>query len=390
MDNNIKNAEPLKIILFIGSLAAGGAERQISQLARDLDKRHHIVTVSTLYPGGVNWHWLKQNSNVKVQSLYPKKNNSTVLTGLQLLSAPLALRKILKQSRPDILYSLLNITNFFAWFATWGFKPTTMVWGIRASKMELVWKEYLPFKGCSWLSKNVAAIIFNSHSGLQHHENCGYRGKKHVVIVNGIDTNRFKPDESLRAKVRLQWGVGDDETLIGLVGRLNSVKEHPTFLKAAAHLKEEYSNLRFICIGSGSAVYTDQLKKMATDLGLDGTLIWTGEFQDMAMAQNGLDIAVSASSSEGFSNTIGEAMACGVPCVVTDVGDSAKIVGDCGVVVAAGDYMALANGLKSLLSKESNKKVALKKAVRSRIKKLYSIDKLVSDTESLLYSLTSD
>jgi glycosyltransferase involved in cell wall biosynthesis len=390
MANNIKKTKPLKIIFFIGSLAAGGAERQISQLAKNLSKRNHTVSVATLYPGGVNWHWLQQNSNVNVISLYPTKNSSTILTGLQLLTAPLRLRKILKSSQANILYSVLNITNFLAWLATWGWKPSILLWGIRASDMDLVWKEYLPFKACSWLSPWVPAIIFNSHSGLHHHVKSGYRGKKHEVIVNGIDTQRFKPEQKLREQMRLMWGVAPNETLIGLVGRLNTVKDHPTFLNAAAQLNRERKNLRFICIGGGSPTYLTQLKESAVKLGLDEVLIWAGEQKDMPQVQNGLDIAVSASSSEGFSNTIGEAMACGVPCVVTHVGDSALIVGDHGVVVPKGGYKALGHGLTKLVDMDSTTMIQLKKAVRARVQELYSIDKLVSDTESLLYSLSSD
>ncbi|MBF0445541.1 MAG: glycosyltransferase, partial [Magnetococcales bacterium] len=146
----------------------------------------------------------------------------------------------------------------------------------------------------------------------------------------------------------------------------------------------------FICIGGGSSTYSTQLKETASTLGLDNVLIWAREQKDMPKVQNGLDIAVSSSFSEGFSNTIGEAMACGVPCVVTDVGDSARIVGDHGVVVPSGDYQALGDGLKRLVDMDTTDMKQLKKAVRARIDELYSIDKLVSDTESLLYSLLSD
>ena len=127
--------------------------------------------------------------------------------------------------------------------------------------------------------------------------------------------------------------------------------------------------------------YIQQMYQIALDLGISNRVIWTGARADMRAVHNALDVAVSASAfGEGFGNTIGEAMACGVPCVVTDVGDSAWIVGDTGVVVPPHNSEALAAGIKQLIELNPQEKTALKEKARRKIVECFSVDKLVSNT----------
>ena len=151
-----------------------------------------------------------------------------------------------------------------------------------------------------------------------------------AVIPNGIDTSRFREMPGSGARLRALWGVRDDQILIGLVGRLDYMKDHPTFLRAAAKLTHHNDSVRFVCVGGGPISYAAQLKDLSSELGLHDRIVWAGDQDDMPSVYSALDLLVSSSSGEGFSNVIGEAMACGVPCVVTDVGDSALIVGETG------------------------------------------------------------
>ena len=134
--------------------------------------------------------------------------------------------------------------------------------------------------------------------------------------------------------MRLEWGIAECEKLIGQVGRLDPMKDHSTFLKAAALLAHERKDVRFVCVGEGPTGYRDELYSLAKTLGLASRLIWAGSRRDMPAVYNAFDVAVSSSRwGEGLPNVIAEAMACGVPCVVTDVGDSAFVVDKLGVVV---------------------------------------------------------
>jgi glycosyltransferase involved in cell wall biosynthesis len=201
------------------------------------------------------------------------------------------------------------------------------------------------------LSRFADLIICNSQAGCTYQTHRGYFSERMVVVPNGIDVQRFRPDAHARAELRAEWGIGARVALIGLVARLDPMKDHPNFLRAAARLAASGPQVRFVCVGDGPAEYRRELSALSDSLGLAGRLIWAGPRVDVWRVYNALDVAVSASAfGEGFSNTIAEAMATGVPCVVTDVGDSAALVGPMGWVCAPSNSDALAREISSALS----------------------------------------
>jgi len=212
-----------------------------------------------------------------------------------------------------------------------------------------------------------------------------YSAEKMFVIPNGIETERFRPDPKARQRIRLEWGVAEHEKVIGLVGRLDPQKDHPVFLEAAASLVNKRKDTLFVCAGGGPYEYQTRLQTLAKNLGLGERLLWLGIREDMPAVYNALDIAVSSSSyGEGLSNAIGEAMACGVPCAVTDIGDSAWVVGDTGEVVPAKDPVALRNAIERLLDQKSYNPAQ----IRLRIVEQLSVERLVVSTERVLLTLT--
>jgi glycosyltransferase involved in cell wall biosynthesis len=214
----------------------------------------------------------------------------------------------------------------------------------------------------------------------------GFPEKLMTVIPNGIDLNVFKPDRLARQRIRDEWGMGENEILIGLVARLDPMKDHPTFLHAAAMLAQERGDVRFVCVGEGSEPYKSDLLSLARELNLNDRLKWIGSRSDMPVVCNAFDIACSSSIGEGFSNTILEAMACGVPCVVTDVGDSAVIVGEIGAVVPPSSPQALRDAFGLVLNQISPE---LSIASRTSIQNRYSNELLVANTEKLLLEVLS-
>jgi len=371
----------MRILFFIGGLGIGGTERQIAQLALGLAQFDHQITLVTLYPGGQNSIWLEDQDKDKpfILSFYDRKTSNSLFTFFRLIWAVPRLRLLARKERIDVLYSSLYMTNLVAWFACLGLKNTRLVWGIRASDMALNYKRSVPFKFCSWVSSSVPLVIANSMTGLAYHETQGYKAKRHVVVFNGIDTDRFKPEQKTRERIRALWGIKPKEKLIGTVGRLDPVKGFDTFIKAAALLAKERKDVRFVCVGDGPESYKSELIALSYNLGLSGRLIWTGSLDDMPAVCNAFDLLSSSSTGEGFPNVIGEAMACDVPCVVTDVGDSAWIVGDTGVVVTPRDPVALAKGLKTALAQN----LAVR-CPRQRIVEHFSLKSLLDETERAL------
>jgi len=364
-----------KIIFFIRSLNAGGAERQLVVAAKGLAERGYDVTVLTFYAGGFYADELL-NTQVQLLSL-DKKGRWDLLPFLW------RLRRVLCEQAPDIIYSFMGVSNSLAVMMRYFIASVRIVWGVRASNMDLDqydWLSRWSYKLECSLSRFADSIIANSNAGKYYAVAHGFPKGKMKVIPNGIDTERFYPAKSEGIALRQAWGVAENERLIGVVGRIDPMKGIPIFLDAAVHIKQQHSQVRLVWVGSGEAKYEKEMRQLATQLGLDDVLIWAGRHTDMLAIYNALDIASSSSYGEGFPNVIGEAMACGVPCVVTDVGDSALLVGDAGVVVPAKDSRTLAEGWNKMLGLDDVMLQNQVVSVRNRVVNEFDVAKLLERT----------
>lgn len=366
-----------KILFFIRSLNAGGAERQLIVTAKGLAEREHQVTVLTFYDGGF---YADEFNDTKVQLLSLHKTGRWDVLGFIF-----RLYKVLRQQKPDVIYSFLNTANIFIVLMRPFIRATRVVWGVRASNMNLDQYDWLS-RWSYWLECRLArfadTIVANSHAGKAYAVAHGFPEEKMSVIPNGIDTERFHPDKSAGEQKRKEWSVAQDELLIGAVGRIDPMKGIPTFLQAATIIKSKYPKVRFVWVGTGDAVYKRAMHKMETDLGLDDVLIWAGRHSDMVAVYNAFDIASSSSYGEGFPNVVGEAMACGVPCVATDVGDSAWIIGHYGLVIDPNSPESLAKAIDKILQSKGEDNIAERS--RSRIQENFSLNKLLELTEQKL------
>lgn len=236
------------------------------------------------------------------------------------------------------------------------------------------------------LSRQPAAIVYNSHTSAKQHENLGYMPQKRVIIPNGFDCGWFCPDANARKKVRNELGISEQNVLIGLIARYHPMKDHRGFLRAASRVLKLCPEARFLLAGAGIEAQDSVLANALAEHGLNGYIFLLGERSDTERLNAALDIACSASAwGEGFSNSIGEAMACGVPCVVTDVGDSAMLVGGTGRVVAPGDPDALANAIIDLVTTGGERRWELGVKARRRIETEFSLPAIVHRYEDLYH-----
>lgn len=370
---------PETILFLVRSLDRGGAERQLVVLAKGLASRGHPVAVAVFFAGGAYEVELAK-AGVRIVFL-EKKSRWDVLSFL------VRLVRVLRQERPAVLHSYLGVANILASLLKPLLRGTRIVWGVRASNMDLSrydWLSRLAYVLECRLARFADRIIANSHAGKRYALANGFPEDRVAVIPNGIDTDCFRPDPVGRRRVRAEWGIGGREILVGLVARLDPMKDHPVFLEAASQIAHVRADIRFVCVGGGPADYAAALKQRAADLGLTSRLIWVGARDDMPAVYSALDIASSSSSfGEGFSNAIAEAMACERPCVVTNVGDSARIVGELGEVVPPRDPEALAAAITRMLDRiEENPDIGQR--ARARVVDEFSVDRMVLRTEQAL------
>jgi glycosyltransferase involved in cell wall biosynthesis len=347
-------------------------------LARGLRERGHTVTVAVFYPDGPLGRGLAE-AGVEVLSL-GKKGRWDVVGFLARLAAAIRSRT------PDIVHGYEGTSNIVAALLKPSYR-SKLVWGIRASNMDLRRYDWLHRVGHR-IKRQISGvpdlIICNSQAGYDYSVGERFRSDRMIVIPNGIDTARFRPDPAKRGRTRSELGLRDGEPAVGIVARLDPMKDHPTFLEAARLVADRRPDVRFFCVGTGPEPYAARLREQAEALGLADRLTWTGALDEMDAVYNGLDLLVSSSRfGEGFSNVVGEAMACGLPCAVTQVGDVRTIVGPLGEVSPPEDPEALGAGILRMLTRTQDGGLD-RDVVRARIVDNFSIERLVTRSEQAL------
>lgn len=369
----------MKVLLLIHRLSHGGAQRQLLELARGLDARGHAVSVATFYSGGALEPEVRA-ARIPLHSLEKRGRWEIVRFAVRAL-------RLTSSVSPDVVYSFLIAPNLLSLLLRL-FRPgVRVVWGVRASNMDLSCYDRLArfaFRTGCLLSGLPHRVIANSFAGREYHVEHGYPEANVVVVPNGIDTDRYYPDREKGREIRRALGLSDDATVVGLVGRLDPMKDHATFLEAAKQFAAARPEARFVCVGDGPEAYRDSLVERARRLGLARRVIWAGAREDLPAVYNAFDLLTSSSAfGEGFPNVVGEALACGVPCVVTDVGDAASVVGETSRVVPPRDPTRLAAAWSTALD---GGHAAGGARLRERIEREYSIQAMIDRTESELRS----
>ena len=376
----------MRVLLSIPSLMPGGAERQFAELAAGLSARGHEVLAVALNRGGP----LEAALGAARLVVLGKRSR------LDNLRMAVRLAGLLRSFRPQVHYAFLPTLCVLGGLLRPFFPATRLVMGLRAT--DVVHAAYAYGRAGrllhgleARLSALADLVIANSQAGRRDCLARGFPEARSKVVPNGIDTARCQPDRALGLEVRAAWGIGPDEVLIGHVARLDPMKDHPNFLRAAALLSARRPETRFVCVGAGPEDYSSELRRQADGLGLAGRLVWAGGRTDMPAVYNALNLlCLSSAYGEGFPNVLGEAMSCGVPCCATDAGDAALVVGDAGALVSRRDPKALADGLEGLLERLEREGEGLRGACRKRIATHFGVERMVADTEALLLRLCGE
>lgn len=370
-------------MFVITGLSTGGAENMLSKLLSAMDRAEFDPVVLSLRDHGT--------MGSRIEKLGIKVFDIDVRGEIPSLTGILRLRRVVRQVRPDLIQGWMYHGNLAAWLAA-RMAPVRvpLAWNIRHTIYDL--KKEKPITAQvirvgARLSSTPSRIVYNATVSARLHEKFGYDPSRTVVLPNGFDCERFRPSIEARAGLKRELGVSEDATLIGMVSRYHRVKDHGNYLRAAGMLAARRSDLEFVLVGKGLDPGNGELLKAIDEQGLGGRVHLLGERHDIPYITAGLDIATSSSWAEAFPNVVGEAMACGVPCVVTDVGDSSVIVGETGVAVPPRDSAALAAGWGKLLDFSPEQRLRLGAAARQRVVEKYSLASIARQYETMFRAI---
>jgi glycosyltransferase involved in cell wall biosynthesis len=306
--------------------------------------------------------------------------------GLGGLTAFFRARKLIKAFGPNVLMTWLHHSDLFGVMLRVAMPSLPLVWNIRCSKLsfaELPWRNLFIVRLLAWLSWAPTVIVTNSVAGKREHIAVGYRTGGWRVLPNGFDTKRFTLNRDAGFRIRMASGIPMDGFVVGLVGRYHPMKGFDLFTRVAGRLAKTSRAVHFVLVGADVDAANVELRDLIAAAELEGRITLLGQRTDIADVMNAFDVIACTSTSEGFSNVIGEAMSCGVPCVATDVGDNATLVGPGGSIVPAGDADALLAALIRMVETPPELFQELKIRARAHILKNFAIEDISHRYEEL-------
>jgi len=375
-----------KVMHIITTLGPAGAEIMLSRMISGMDRTRFENEVVSL-TGILDLAEKMRGMGAGVRTLNMKTSAPNPLLVMRLA-------QWIRESKPDVIHTWMYHANLVGVLAARLAGNVPVVWGIHNSALDPrinKRRTMLVNRVCAFLSRRFPArIVCCSEASLRIHGSLGYSAEKMVVIPNGFDLEKIKPDPDARASVRQELGIPLDAPLIGIAARFHPQKDHRNFVRAAARLHKQMSDIHFLLCGLDITWQNSQLAGWIETAGIRDCCHLLGVRQDMTRLFAGMDIATTASlGGEAFPLVIGEAMACGAPCVVTDVGDCALIVGETGTVVAPGDPEALAEAWRSLIEAGPRVRHRLGIAARRRVQQHFALPVIVERYQTIYSRLAA-
>lgn len=361
-------------MFLVRSMGVGGAERQLCVLSRRLLQRGHTVKV-LLYYGGEPLESELHAMGAGVIHLRKGGRWRNLGFLVRLVST-------VREERPDVVYSLLPLSNLLALLLQYVGVGCAIACGVRAADVRLPRLDWLTHAAAQLerrLVHRADVVIVNSQNGARFLYGEHWPGNV-VVIDNGIETQEYSYDSAARARLRGAWGLDDDTPLVGCVARLDPIKDHGTLLRAFAQLRKIRADAQLVCVGTRAEPLEAELRDLAGALGIGAAVRWIERVPQVRELYSALDAVCLSSTSEGFPNVLAEAMACGVPCVATDVGDARRILSAADFLVPSRDPQALAAALTAALAQGRQ----FSELRADKIRREFSAQALVERTEAAL------
>jgi glycosyltransferase involved in cell wall biosynthesis len=381
-----ENDMTIRVLHAITSLESGGAQTMLLRLLEETSRaKFEPIVLGLMNPdearvGTVAPHVAALR--IRVATLDMARRSPT-------LSSSWRLCRTMRAVAPDLVQGWLYHGNLAATIGSQSlpYRPP-VIWNVRHSVHDLALEPRLTrwiIRLSARLSRLPRAIIYNSRLSAAQHQALGFDTSRTVVVPNGFDTKRFRPQPEGKARLCKELGIDSAHTVIGMVARNHPMKDPGNLVRAVALLQARgCAAVHLVIVGDGLDETHAELGALVDEAGLRSRVRLLGERNDVPALVAGFDIAALPSAwGEGFPNVLGEAMASGVPCVATDVGDCTWVLGPHGIIVPPRQSEALANALARLIDLGAEARRQLGLAGRARIIQHFSIQEIARQYEAL-------
>lgn len=363
----------MKILHIITGLGDGGAEGVLYRLiTQDSNNTHQVISLTQ----GGKYEPMLRAQGIDVTCL-------SLSSGKMTFSSLRQLWKLVRRSKSDVVQTWMYHADLIGGLVA-RLAGIPVVWGIRNTALEAgrssrstIWTARICAHLSRWIPKQ---IIVCAQGASKVHAQLGYDQNRMIIIPNGYDVSRFAPDTNARKQLRTDWNTPDQQPVIGMVARLDPYKDHANLFSALQIVARSGINFKCILAGTGMNAQNTALVSLIENMQLSSYVSLLGPRNDIPAVMNALDIHALSSSSEAFPNVLAEAMACGTPCVTTDVGDAALIVGKTGWVVLPQDAQALAQGILQTIQawRETASWSDRQTQCRNRIVETFSLQRMLN------------
>lgn len=351
----------MRILFVTSGLGVGGAERALEQLLPALAAQGcELAVVSLREPQEVGERLRALGIRVHELGMRPSRPS---LAGLW------RLWRIVRAFRPDLIQGWMYHGNLAAQVARLAAPGARVLLSIHQTlaRPELesrTTRAVIRLDALlSWLA---ARVLYVAEAARRDHEAAGY-ARRGVVLPNAVDTERFRPDPAARDALRQALGIAPETFLVTLVGRFHPAKNHAGFLRAAVIVAGERGGVSFLLVGQGVDAANPELAPLLQDPRLSGRVHALGPREDVPQLFAASDLYVLASIQEALPNVVMEGMSCGLPGVVSEVGDAVRMCGDTAWSVMPGDEEALADAILAALREAPEARTQRGRAARQRV-----------------------
>lgn len=344
--------------------------------------QHSVISLTALGNVGIQL----EDIGIKVRALNMRGVQDIPITVWRLV-------RLLRQQQPDIVQTWMYHADLLGGLAARMASIKNIIWGVRTTDVSAGGSRATA--GVRWLCARLSrwmpnTIVCAAEASRRAHIALGYRADRMVVVPNGFDLARMQATPAQVAALRSECGFALDVVVVGTLGRFNAVKDQHNFVLAAGLLAHKHAVVRFLMVGRDCDTANTQLMGWINATGFAERFVLLGERSDVPVCLAAIDIFCMSSRTEGFPNVVAEAMAMCKVCVVTNVGDAAYLLGECGVVVPKQDSAALANGITELVSLSVADRIALGERAHARIAAEFTMERTRERFEAVYARVLAD